>query len=59
MLYNVRVADEVGKFLEDFQAKLARVNDEEVLNKLESSEREANRIANKTLLKVQKAVGLR
>ena len=53
------VADEVGKFLEDFQAKLARVNDEEVLNKLESSEREANRIANKTLLKVQKAVGLR
>lgn len=31
----------------------------EVLNKLESSEREANRIANKTLLKVQKAVGLR
>ena len=53
------VADEVGKFLEDFQAKLARVNDEEVLNKLEPSEREANRIANKTLLKVQKAVGLR
>ena len=53
------VADEVAAFLLDFQQKLARVNDSEVLAKLESSERAMNEVANATLLRVQKAVGIR
>jgi len=53
------VADEVVTFLTDFQQKLAMVNDAEVLVKLESSERAMNEVANETLLRVQKAVGLR
>jgi len=53
------VAGEVEKFLTDFQAKLASVNDEEVLAKLEQSERALTPIANATLLRAQIAVGLR
>jgi tryptophanyl-tRNA synthetase len=53
------VADAVAGFLEDFQAKLAQVDEQAVLAKLESSEKEMNRQADATLLKVQKAVGLR
>jgi hypothetical protein len=53
------VADAVATFLEDFQAKLARVNDDEILRKLEASEQQMNEQASATLLKVQKAVGLR
>jgi tryptophanyl-tRNA synthetase len=53
------VADEVVAFLTDFQQKLSTVDDATVLAKLESSERSMNDIANATLLRVQKAVGLR
>lgn len=53
------VADEMAQFLTDFQARLATVHDDDVIAKLESSERAMNEIANATLLRVQKAVGLR
>ena len=53
------VADEVVGFLTDFQSRLKNVDDNEVLAKLESSERAMNEVANATLLRVQKAVGLR
>ena len=53
------VADEVTKFLADFQARLANVDDTQILAKLESSERAMNEVANATLLRVQKAIGLR
>jgi tryptophanyl-tRNA synthetase len=53
------VADAVKVFLTDFQAKLASVDDEEVLAKLAESERAMNEQANTTLLRVQQAIGLR
>lgn len=53
------VASEVERFLTDFQARLAAVDDEVVLAKLESSERAMSEIANATLHRVQQAVGLR
>lgn len=53
------VARRVEDFLKDFQAKLPAVNEHEVIKKLEASEAEMNKQANETLLKVQKAVGLR
>mgnify|MGYP003510219809 FL=1 len=53
------VADEIAAFLTTFQQKLREVNDVDVLAKLESSERTMNEVANQTLLRVQKAVGLR
>lgn len=53
------VAEQVMKFLTDFQMKLAAVNESAVLSKLESSEAAMNKQANVTLLNVQRAVGLR
>ncbi len=53
------VADEVAQFLADFQDRLAHVDDTAVTAKLERSEAAMNDIANATLLRVQKAVGLR
>ena len=53
------VADKVASFLEDFQTKLAHVDEQALMQKLETSEIAMNKIANQTLLKVQKAVGLR
>ena len=53
------VADEMSEFLASFQARLAQVDDDIILRKLESSENTANQTANQTLLRVQKAVGLR
>lgn len=53
------VADAVAEFLIDFQAKLNAITDEVLLEKLESSERAMQEIANETLLRAQKAVGLR
>jgi tryptophanyl-tRNA synthetase len=53
------VADSVTKFLQDFQAKLARVDERAILDKLADSEAKMNEQANATLKKVQKAVGLR
>ena len=53
------VADEMAKFLETFQARLSSVDKVALMAKLESSEKAMNDVANATLLKVQKAVGLR
>ncbi len=53
------VATAVSDFLEDFQTKLATVDDKIILGKLQSSEAQMNQMANQTLLRVQKAVGLR
>ena len=53
------VAEAVAAFLTDFQARLAGVSDETLLATLERSERAMNEVANTTLLRVQKAVGLR
>lgn len=52
-------ADAVRAFLTDFQAKLAQVSDEAIQAKLATSEAAANKTANETLLRAQKAVGLR
>lgn len=53
------VADVVTAFLEKFQADLTQVDDVAIMTKLTESERLMNEQANETLLRVQKAVGLR
>ena len=53
------VADEVARFLTDFQARLAAITDEILLAKLEQSEHDMAIVANETLLRAQRAVGLR
>ena len=53
------VAEGVKVFLTEFQARLAAVNDEALIAKLEADEAAMNVAANETLLKVQQAVGLR
>lgn len=53
------VADEVAEFLTQFQERLATIDDQTVLDKLASSEQAMATVANQTLLRVQKAVGLR
>lgn len=53
------VADALRAFLSDFQARLGQVSDEAVQAKLTESEMKANDIANETLARVQKVVGLR
>ena len=53
------VAEVVASFLTDFQAKLNAISDEELIAKLEASEKEMTVIANETLLRAQQAVGLR
>lgn len=53
------VADEMAAFLQSFQTRIASVDDQSLLAKLQSSEKVMNIVANQTLLRVQKAVGLR
>jgi tryptophanyl-tRNA synthetase len=53
------VADMVASFLVDFQTKLGGVDEQQLLAKLESSEKAMNEQASQTLFKVQRAVGLR
>jgi len=53
------VADVVAGFLTNFQEALTDVDEQSLLQKLELSETAMNETANQTLLKVQKAVGLR
>ena len=53
------VAEAVATFLTDFLARLAGISDETLLATLERSERAMNEVASITLLRVQKAVGLR
>ncbi len=53
------VADAVKQFLTDLQNKLAAVDEQTLMQKLESDEEAMQKVANATLLKVQRAVGLR
>ena len=53
------VADAAAGFLEDFQSKMANVDEQQLLQKLEESEALMRDQASETLLKVQQAVGLR
>lgn len=53
------VADAVAAFLTDFQAAYHSVSDDQLLATLERSEAAMTNTANQTLLKVQRAVGLR
>lgn len=53
------VAELVKNFLADFQTRVSSVDESSLLAKLNADEVKMNEIANSTLLKVQKAVGLR
>ena len=53
------VANEVSRFLTDFQARFNAISDEDLLQKLQASESAMAVTANETLLRAQKAVGLR
>jgi tryptophanyl-tRNA synthetase len=53
------VAVVVSDFLQDFHTKLSQVDDAHIAAKLERSEALMNQTANATLLRAQKAVGLR
>jgi tryptophanyl-tRNA synthetase len=53
------VAETVSSFLSSFQDRLATIKDADLYTKLEASEKVMNEQANATLLRVQKAVGLR
>lgn len=53
------VSEAVSGFLGELQSKLAHVSDSLIKTKLESSEQVMNELSKETLLKVQKAVGLR
>ena len=54
-----KVATDVKVFLEDFQARLNNIPDEEILALFEKGEKYANSVANDKLASVQRAVGLR
>lgn len=53
------VAEAVSEFLSNFQGRLATLNESELIAKLEDSERQMSEVANLTLERVQRAVGLR
>lgn len=53
------VAESVKAFLADLQSKLAQADDVKLMQKLEADEEVMRKVADATLLKVQKAVGLR
>jgi tryptophanyl-tRNA synthetase len=53
------VADEIQRFLQDYQTKLSSVDNTAILAKLTRSEATMSVIANETLLRIQRAVGLR
>lgn len=53
------VAEEVRRFLTDFQKRLREVDETAVIAKLEQSEQAMSIVANETLLRAQQAVGLR
>lgn len=54
-----QVANSVSTMLTEFQAKLAKITDEEVYELLETGEKYANKLANAKLAKLQKAFQLR
>ena len=54
-----KVAESVSLMLEEFQSKLAKISDADVLSLLEDGEVYANRVAKAKLLEAQEAFGLR
>jgi len=52
-------ADATANFLESFQERLSNVDESQLLEKLEQGEAAMREVANATLLRVQKAVGLK
>lgn len=54
-----KVASDVSNMLTEFQARLANITDNEVLDLFAKGEEYANRVANAKLLEAQKAFGLR
>lgn len=54
-----QVAGSVSSMLAGFQAKLAEISDEQILDLFEKGEKYANEVANQKLYEVQKAVHLR
>lgn len=54
-----KVAESVSEMLKDFQNKLAKISDEQVLELFEQGEKYANEVANRKLFEVQEKVGLR
>ncbi|MDQ5913897.1 MAG: tryptophanyl-tRNA synthetase [Patescibacteria group bacterium] len=53
------VAEVISSFLQELEDRYNSISDQEILDALERGEKKANEVANQTLLKVQKAVGLR
>lgn len=53
------VANEVAEFVDNFQVQLSKTKESDIVSKLKKSEKQMNILANKTLLEVQKAVGIR
>lgn len=53
------VAEMVSTFLSEFHSTLAKTDDDAILSKLQASEAQMHKTASATLLRVQKAVGLR
>lgn len=54
-----QVANDVSEMLANFQEKMSKISDEEILQLFEEGEKYANEKANAKLLEVQKAIGLR
>ena len=57
--FKAKVAEAVKHFLADFKSKLGQVDEQQIISKIGSDEKAMAEVANATLLKVQKAVGLR
>lgn len=57
--FKAEVAEAVKSFLGEFQKRLVEVDEVKLTEKLAADEVKMNEIANQTLLRVQKAVGLR
>lgn len=53
------VANQIRTFLTSFQERLATLDEQQLLNKLEGDEATMREVASATLLRVQRAVGLR
>jgi tryptophanyl-tRNA synthetase len=53
------LAEVIAKFLQDFQDKYYAISDNDVLNILESGKEKALKVANETLEKARRAVGVR
>jgi tryptophanyl-tRNA synthetase len=57
--FKTAVAEITRNFLTDFQTRLSAIDESSLLEKLTSDEKKMNEVANSTLERVQRAVGLR